>query len=48
MEKIIAEEAEKRSTEEMFSIVGDFSKEKLLNEYEEKLGGIPNARMNHS
>lgn len=40
VDKIIEEEAEKRTTEELFSAVSDYSKEKLLNEYKEKLEGL--------
>ncbi|MCM3670278.1 hypothetical protein M3181_14945 [Mesobacillus maritimus] len=37
VEKIIEEEAEKRSTEKLFSTVSDYSKEEILNEYKGKL-----------
>ncbi|MBT2729592.1 hypothetical protein J7E63_22150, partial [Bacillus sp. ISL-75] len=37
VDKIITEEAEKKTTEELFSTVSDFSKGEILNEYQKKL-----------
>jgi len=38
VEKIIVEEAEKWSIEELFSTISDFSKKEIYNEYKGKLG----------